>query len=143
MALPAKDKVGDIGPKNEPSGAGSAPSQKTASKFGVGFNVLLVCAILKDISDVLLNLTIIFSWVTSFTGAIMTMAIWAYLFMSGIKMNASKLATTAISSIIDILPGFSVLPMTTLNLLAIRFIDWAESKVKDMQISGSALPVKK
>lgn len=119
------------------------PKQKEPSRFGVGFYVLLVCAVIKDVSDILLNLTIIFSWVTSFTGAIMSMAIWSYLFMSGIKMNASKLATTAISSIIDIVPGFSALPMTTLNLLAIRFLDWSEQKIKELQTSGPALPAKK
>lgn len=120
-----------------------APAQKEPSKMGVGFYVLLVCAVIKDLTDILLNLTIIFSWVTSFTGAIMTMAIWSYLFLSGIKMNASKLATTAISSIIDMVPGFSALPMTTLNLLAIRFIDWAESKVKKIEAPTAGLPAKK
>ncbi|MBX4216191.1 hypothetical protein KW797_04560 [Candidatus Parcubacteria bacterium] len=97
--------------------------KKRPSRFGMGFYIILTLAVLKDLSDILLDLTVIGAPITSFSTIIMDMIVVAYLFMIGVKPSAGKVATFAGSFILDVVPGLSFLPMTTLNLYFIRYLD--------------------
>ncbi|OGZ04317.1 MAG: hypothetical protein A2648_01055 [Candidatus Lloydbacteria bacterium RIFCSPHIGHO2_01_FULL_41_20] len=110
---------------------------KKKSKFGVGFYIVLVFAIIKDISDIVFTAFVFTSPLTIVTGALMSMVLWAYFFFIGVSLNGRKLATFAITAIIEVIPLFGVLPMAAINLTAIRIMESASEKIP------SALTVKK
>lgn len=103
-------------------------AEKGQSKFGVGFWILIIFAVLKDLTDIIFTLTVVLMPITSFTGFLMNAAIAMYFFFIGVKPDTKKVATFISSSIIDMLPGAGILPMTTFNLLFIRFLENKRSK---------------
>ena len=107
-----------------PPGEGTAGAKrKPKSKFGVGFWILVFFAILKDITDFLLNLTVVLSPLTIATGFLMNTVVALYLWFVGIRPTVTKVATFGISFIIDVFPGTSFIPATTFNLLFTRYLE--------------------
>lgn len=102
---------------------------KKKSKFGVGFYIVLVFAIIKDISDIVFTALMFTAPLTTITGAIMSMVLWAYFFFIGVSLNGRKLATFAITAIIEVIPLFGALPMATINLTAVRIMEGASEKI--------------
>ncbi len=99
------------------------------SKFGVGFYIMLVFAIIKDISDVFFSFTVILAWIPPITGIIMNIIIGSYFFFVGVSLNGRKLATFGASFIIEMIPFGGILPMTTINLVAIRMMENVSEKI--------------
>ena len=112
-----------------------AKPQKKQSKFGVGFYIVLVFAIIKDVSDVLFSLTIILAWIPPITGILMGVILYSYFFFIGVSLNGRKLATFAVSSIIEVVPFGGALPMATITLVAIRAMEGASEKIPSMPIA--------
>ena len=102
---------------------------KKQNKFGVGFYIILVFAIIKDISDVLFVLTVALAWIPPITGIIMNIVIGFYFFFIGVSLNRRKLATFGASFIIEMIPFGGILPMTTINLVAIRMMENVSEKI--------------
>ncbi|MEK7593928.1 MAG: hypothetical protein AAB471_02045 [Patescibacteria group bacterium] len=104
----------------------SLPEKKLT---GPGFWMMVMAALLKDLLDLFLNFTVVLSFLVILFGLIISFAIAAYFFMSGVSFTTRKLAVFVASSIIEMLPFISFLPMTTIMLFAVRKIehgDWAK-----------------
>ncbi len=100
------------------------PVQKKEKKMtGVGFYIVLIFAIAKDLSDLLFNLTAVLSPLTTMTGLLMGAVLFCYFFFVGVTPDMRKVATFVSSSIIDAMPFLSFLPMTTINLIVIRYLE--------------------
>lgn len=97
--------------------------EKKKSKFGPGFWIIFFFAVIKDITDILLNLTVILSPVTTFTTFLMNAILLFYFFFVGVSANTRQVATFGISFIIDLIPGLNLFPLTTVNLFAIRTME--------------------
>ena len=102
---------------------------KKESKFGVSFYIILVFAVIKDISDILFSLTIILSWIPPLTTILMNGIIYSYLYFIGVSIDGKKLAVSAVSSIIELIPFLGSLPMATINLVAVRMMDKVVEKI--------------
>lgn len=105
--------------------AAHAPaSQKNLT--GPGFWMMVMAATLKDLLDLLLNFTVILSLLVIFFGLIISFTIALYFFMSGVSFTTLKLAVFVASSIIEMMPFVSFLPMTTITLLAVRKMEHSD-----------------
>ena len=87
---------------------------------GVGFYVIVMFAVLKDMLDVIENLTIILSILSTLTTFLIYIVIWCYLFFSNVgfvdKFAARKLAVLVI-------PFLNIVPATTIGLFVLRTIE--------------------
>lgn len=97
---------------------------------GIGFMLMLTLAIIKDILDLFLTISGVFAIIVTPVGFLINSAIFMYLYFSDVKPTTRKIAVYASSFIIEILPGFAILPTTTINLLLIRRYDKKERKHK-------------
>ena len=94
---------------------------------GVGFYVIVMFAVLKDMLDVIENLTIILSILRTLTTFLIYIVIWCYLFFSNVgfvdKFAARKLAVLVIPFIIELIPFLNIVPATTIGLFVLRTIE--------------------
>lgn len=88
-----------------------------------GFWGIVCIALIKDMSDVFLNMGIVLAIFVIVTGILVNFIIFFYLFSSGVKPSARKLATLMFSFIIGIMPFLSILPETTVALFIVRAIE--------------------
>lgn len=123
--MPARQEYEGI---DEFDGNGPEGSQQREPKKlnGAGFMMILMLALFKDFSDVFLNIGLITSIITGFTGLCISGIIWFYLFYSGVSFSNKKLATFVIMTTISFIPIVNALPETTLGLLVIRKIEHSE-----------------
>ena len=105
----------------QPEQSGTAVSSKKLT--GPGFWGIVCLALLKDISDVFLNLTLVVALFVIVSGLVINFIIFFYLFYTGVKPSMRKLATIAFSLIIGMVPFLSILPETTASLFILRIIE--------------------
>jgi len=94
---------------------------------GVGFYMVVMLAIIKDISDIFLNLSIVFSFFVIFSGLIISFIVFFYLFLNNVdfitKYGSKKLVILITSFIIEIVPFLSIIPVFTFTLFLIKAIE--------------------
>jgi hypothetical protein len=90
---------------------------------GIGFNMVLTLTIIKDISDIFLNLSVFLSMFVILTGSLVSFVVCFYLFYNNVKPTTRKVVTYITLSALEIIPGFSLLPATAINLLGIRSLE--------------------
>lgn len=98
----------------------SKPSKKMT---GIGFWFMISLTLTKDFLDILLNITVILSLVVILLGLFITFCLFFYYMYNGVSVTSRKLATMAITIILEILPFFSIVPMTTIGLFMIRRLE--------------------
>ncbi len=103
--------------------------RKDAKKLtGPSFWFVAACAVLKDILDLFLSVTVLLSVFIIMTGFLITFLILFYLFFKGVKPDVRKVASFVISTCVEMLPLLSILPATTLNLFIIRSLEHSANK---------------
>ena len=84
------------------------------------FWLVLLVAIVTDVLDIILNLTVIFALFTIVTGAVGSFIIFVYYFMIDVSVTDKKLITWATTLAVGAVPILNILPAHTINLLATR-----------------------
>jgi len=101
-------------------GKASAPPKKMT---GVGFYMVVALALIKDTFDIIADISILLSILTFFTGLLISYIVWFYLFYNGVKLDSRKLATFAVSAIIEVIPLVNIIPTFTITLFVIRELE--------------------
>lgn len=101
-----------------------------------GFWGIVCIALIKDISDVFVNMTLVLAIFVIVTGILVNFIIFFYLFSSGVRPSARKLATLMFSFIIGVMPFLSILPETTVALFIVRAIENSEHLKKIAERKG-------
>jgi len=99
------------------------PQNDDKKLTGVGFYIMITLTAIKDISDVLLDISVILSFFVVLTGLIVSFAVVFYLFYNNVKPTTRKVVTWAISVGIEMVPFLSILPGATINLILIRIFE--------------------
>ncbi len=113
---------------------GENKPSKTKKMIGIIFYLMLGLAIFKDLLDAVTDLTIVFSILSLITTPVYTFILAFYLFTEGISLTTRKLVTMIISTIIGLIPIINILPVTTINLILLRYFENSE---KAQKITGS------
>jgi len=100
-------------------GKASAPKKMT----GPGFYMVVGIAIVKDLLDVFLNVSVVLSVVVIATGLLISFIVAFYLFYVGVKPSAKKVAVYAVSAIIELIPFLSIIPTFAFTLFIIRALE--------------------
>lgn len=95
---------------------------------GVSFWLIVGLAIIKDLLDIVLNISLILILLVIPIGFIISFGVFIYLYLQGVKMDSRKLATLIIGFFIDLLPLLSILPTFTITLFIIRFLENSKGK---------------
>jgi len=90
---------------------------------GPGFYMVVSMAFIKDIFDIIADLTLLLSVLTFLTGALISYIVWFYLFYNGVKLDSRKLATFLVSAIIEMIPLVNIIPTFTITLFIIRELE--------------------
>lgn len=106
--------------------AGGASHKEQKKLNGAGFMMMLMLALFKDFSDVFLDIGLVTSIITSFTGMCISAMIWFYLFYNRVSFSNKKLVTMIATTMISLIPILNIFPETTLGLLLIRKIEHSE-----------------
>ena len=81
---------------------------------------MLFIVIIKDLIDVVADFSVVFSVIAPITGFIVTLILWFYYYLSGVKASTKTVSTFVITSIIGLIPFINLLPETALNLILTR-----------------------
>jgi hypothetical protein len=106
-------------------------------KFGPGYYIIVMVAVLKDMLDVintllglafsatavLLPLGVFLNFLTSITGFLLGFVIFMYFWAIGVKFDKKKILTIIASVFVEIIPFLDMLPMETICVLAVRYFD--------------------
>lgn len=111
--------------RQKKKGVGSSPIP-AKNLTGVGFKAIVVLALLKDISDIFLTASFIFTILIVGTGIAISFIISLYLFMNGVSFNTKKLVTILLMVVIEMMPFLSVLPMATIGLFLVKKFENSE-----------------
>lgn len=102
-------------------GAEKKPKKKLA---GLGFVAMLFVALMKDIVDILLTLTVVLSFLIIVFDFVYWLILIAYLFVSGVRPTFIKTATGALGAVIEMVPILSaIMPMATATLITMRILE--------------------
>lgn len=112
----------DDDPEQDPESG----DEKTKKLTGVFFFLVLALAGIKDLLDVIGDITLIFSVVSLITGPVISFVILFYLFMNNVSLDSRKLVTFIVTTIIGLIPFLNLLPETMLNLILIRIFENSE-----------------
>lgn len=103
---------------------GEVAQEKPKKKMtGIGFWAMVMIAAIKDLLDLALNITIILSILVIFIGLVVTCIIMLYYFAIGVKFTTKKLATIAITGMMEIMPFLSIFPVTVFSLFIVRTLE--------------------
>ena len=109
----------------------------------IGFWFIVGAALMKDVLDLFLHLTVVLSFLILFVGFAVTFLTLSYFFYSKVKFDIRKLATFTISMIIEILPVISILPMSVVNLFVIRYFENSKNQSNKRLLSGATALAKR
>lgn len=90
---------------------------------GIGFWAIVGLALLKDLLDIFLNVTIILSVVVIPITFMISIGVLMYLYLNGVKIDTRKGATIFIGFLIDAFPFLSFLPTFTFTLFVIKWME--------------------
>lgn len=122
--------------KERVAGTATDTGEEKKKMTGPAFWMIVCVALIKDISDVFANITLVLAIFVIVTGILVNFIIFFYLFSSGVRPSARKLATLMFSFIIGIVPFLSILPETTLALFIVRAIENSEHLKKIAERKG-------
>ena len=120
---------------------------------GVGFGLILFFAIIKDVLDVFFLLfslamaatgmgivvTIIISTIKFLISLIISLLIWFYFFYKRVKFTTKVFTRIIFMVIVELMPIFNGLPMSTITVLSIRSIENKRRKSKFVDESIEAV----
>lgn len=90
---------------------------------GIGFWAIVGLAIIKDILDIFLNITILLSVVVIPVTFMISFGVFMYLYLNGVKIDTRKGATIFVGFFMDALPFLSFLPTFTCTLFVIKWME--------------------
>lgn len=96
--------------------------KKEKKMNGLGFYLVLLLTITDDIIDILLNLSVVLSIITSLTSIFISFIVWLYLKSNGVKMDTQKIAIWILAFIVEVFPFASAIPSSTSALLLTKKI---------------------
>ncbi len=111
-------------PEQNTANSQQATTPKPKKKLsGFPFVAMLILAIIKDIIDIGVDLTVILFFLSFILTPLYYAILYAYFYLNGVKIETRKAATMAITFVVGFIPYLNLLPETTFNLLMIRFIE--------------------
>ena len=116
------DRVGRRGNGGEgDSGAGTGENKKMLG--GLSFYTVLLIAILKDVSDIFADLSVILSALTPITSIIVSFVVAFYLYTSKVEMSSNKMVMYIVSLVIEFVPILNAIPTTTVVLYLTKYLE--------------------
>ncbi len=106
---------------------------------GVGFWIMFTLAVIKDILDIIFDLTVVLSFLTIVSSFIWTIILGFYLFYNGVKLSTRTVASFSITTIISLIPFLNLLPETTFNLVMIRSLENSDKLKKITNIASKVV----
>lgn len=107
---------------------------------GFVFYLILLLALVKDLFDIILGVTLILDLLVIPISFAIDIIIAIYFFVSGVNPSARKIGYWATDGIIDAIPEIDMLPMTTFAVVTTRLMENREIKThnrtKREQIAG-------
>jgi len=103
---------------------------------GIGFWLIVVIALFKDFLDFVLTLTVLLIPIIIPLTFLIGFGVWTYLYLQGVKMDTRKVATMATGFFLDAVPLFGALPIFTVTLFIIKFLENSEHAQKLKLLAG-------
>jgi len=102
---------------------------------GVMFWTIFSLSVIKELSDIFLNFTIILSIFTLITGLIITFIIGFYLFSQGVSPGTKKIVLWIVSMMIEAIPFLNLIPTYPISLLIMKVMENNEFLKKHAQVA--------
>jgi len=122
---------------NDNFSAANDNQEKPKKKMtGIGFWFIVAIALFKDFLDMILTLTILLIPIIIPITFLIGFGVWTYLYLQGVKMDTRKVATMVVGFFLDAIPLLGALPIFTLTLFVIKFLENSEHASKLKLLAG-------
>lgn len=107
------------------------PSAHDLPMNGPGFWILVAVTVFDEVVlDLFANISVVFAIFTFFTGLLIALLTYVYLFISGVSMDMKKGSSLAVATLIEIVPFLNFIPAAVVGLFVIRHLAQTEYREK-------------